>query len=279
MTTVRLGLIGDNIAASRAPLLHRLAGGLAGLDVTYDLLIPARLGLSFDAVLARCEREGYRGLNITYPYKEQVVPRLTVGDPDIRAIGACNTVLFGSGEARGDNTDFTGFVDAFRHSFGTAAPGVVAMAGAGGVGKAIAFGLARLGASELRLYDRDAEKAEALAASLAGSAMKVVVGPSMEEAAGAADGLVNATPFGMEGIGGTAIPAPLVAGRRWAFDAVYTPVETPFVADARAAGLAVMSGYELFFFQGVNAFRIFTGHEPDQQRLRAALLSAGPAGG
>src|SRR5690606_31618021 len=132
-------------------------------------------------------------------------------------------------------------------------------------GRAIGFALAALGAVELRLFDGDAAKAEVLARTLGAvtPVMRVAVAASIAEAASGADGLVNGTPLGMVGHPGTAIPKPLTAGRRWAFDAVYTPVETEFLQDARAAGLEIMSGYELFFHQGIDAFRIFTGREVD----------------
>ena len=274
MTRLKLGLIGANIQASRAPALHRIAGRLAELDVTYDLLIPAELGLDLDGTLARARAEGYRGLNITYPFKETAACRVRVEDPAIRRLGAVNTVLFDAEEPKGFNTDYTGFMAAFRAAFGSAEPGVVAMAGAGGVGRAIGFALAGLGAVELRLYDRERAKSEALAAALGGAFpdMTARVCSSIEDAARGADGLVNGTPLGMVGLGGTAIPRAVIGGQRWAFDAVYTPVDTAFLEDARAAGIAIMSGYELFFHQGVDAFRIFTGRDVDQTALRRRLL-------
>lgn len=270
---VRLGLIGDNISRSKSPLLHRLAGQLCGLDVRYEPLIPADMGLDFDAVFARCADGGFRGINITYPYKETVFSRLHVDDPRVQAIRACNTVLFVDGGPTGLNTDYTGFVAAFRTNLPQAKPGIVAMAGAGGVGKAVAFGLADLGATELRLYDKDTTRAQTLAQALhpAVPDMKVVVAATIEDACDGADGLVNCTPLGMNGIPGTAMPAPLMRGCSWAFDAVYTPVDTQFLTDARANGLATISGYELFFFQGVDAFHAFTGETVDTSALRAAL--------
>lgn len=74
MPDLKLGLIGDNISCSKAPLLHQLAGKLTGLDVRYDRLVPKDLGRDFDGVFEDCIREGYRGINVTYPYKERVVP-------------------------------------------------------------------------------------------------------------------------------------------------------------------------------------------------------------
>jgi len=272
MRQVRLGLIGDKIARSRSSELHRLAGALCGLDVTYDLLIPPERGESFRQIFDHCRHGGYRGLNITYPYKEAVVPLLAPLGPDLAPLGACNTVTFGEGAPQGANTDCSGFASAFRNAFPGTPPGIVAMAGTGGVGKAIAFALAALGARELRLCDTDRAKAEALAAALApvAGAMAIVTAPDMLAAADGADGLINATPLGMDGIG-NAMPDAVLAGRRWAFDAVYTPEDTPFVIAARARGLAILSGFDLFLFQGVDAFRIFTGHDVDVGELRRLL--------
>ena len=79
--TVRLGLIGDNIARSQAPRLHELAGRLTGLRVRYDRLTPRVLDMDVEAVFADARAAGYRGLNITYPYKERVVPLPTSSGP------------------------------------------------------------------------------------------------------------------------------------------------------------------------------------------------------
>ena len=272
---IRLGLIGDNIGASKAPLLHELAGGLCGLSVAYDLLQPADLGCAFEDVLQRCQNSGYRGLNITYPYKERVVRHLEVDDRVVRAIGACNTVLFDGARLRGYNTDYTGFVTAYRNGFGEAPPGCVALAGAGGVGRAIGFALAQLGASELRLFDLEQWKSIALANAIHSvhGATRIEVAGTIEQATKGADALVNGTPVGMVGIGGYPFPPGLISDQRWAFDAVYTPVDTPFTLAARAAGLSTMSGYELFLYQGIDAFRHFTARDIGELPLREALKS------
>ena len=275
MAVIRLGLIGDNIARSHSPRLHVEAGRLCGLDVTYERLIPRDLGLSFDEVFRRCAEEGYRGINITYPYKEQVVAQLAVPDARIRAIGACNTVLFGPGRPEGHNTDHSGFISAFRAGFGAASPGRVAMIGAGGVGKAIAFALSTLGAGDLRIFDRDTARAAALACALqdGGILPGARHAETAEEAAEGADGFLNCTPVGMVGNPGSPIDTGLMRGASWAFDAVYTPIDTDFLRGAEAAGATIVSGYELFFHQGIDAFRHFTGAEVDPRALRTALAA------
>src|SRR6478736_2278072 len=81
VTPIRLGLIGGNIAASQSPSLHRIAGRLCGLDVSYELLTPSSLGKSFDEVFEDCARGGYRGVNVTYPFKEEATRRVAIADP------------------------------------------------------------------------------------------------------------------------------------------------------------------------------------------------------
>lgn len=271
--TIKLGLIGDNISRSKSPRLHRTAGQLAGLDVTYDRLIPKDMGLSFDDVFEQAQSGGFRGINVTYPYKELVTSKVTVADPLVRAIGAVNTVVFDDDGPKGFNTDYTGFMHAYRAVRGAQNPGIVCLIGTGGVGKAVAFGLVALKAQTIRCVDLDPAKADALADALRalGSDTTVETSTDANQAAKGADGLINCTPLGMVGIGGTALPAEAMQGASWAFDAVYTPVDTQFLQDAVQASLTVISGYELFFGQGLDAWKIFTGVEIDPSDLRNAI--------
>lgn len=272
---IRLGLIGDNIAASRSPRLHELAGLQNARVVQYDRLVPQDLGQSWDAIFDGLAAKGYRGTNITYPYKEKVVPRLVIEDPLVRAIGACNTAIFDQGRALGHNTDYSGFVAAYRRLRGDTPTGPVLMIGTGGVGRAVAFGLVALGTPEIRLVDMDPAKARALADDLRAAApgLRVIVGEDAATAAQGAEGLINCTPVGMVGKPGTPLPAAAMASGTWAFDAVYTPVDTQFLSDAAARGLQILSGWELFFYQGVHAWTLFTGLPLDEPRLRADLLA------
>ncbi|SMX43130.1 shikimate dehydrogenase family protein [Actibacterium lipolyticum] len=275
-TKLRLGLIGDNIARSRSPLLHRLAGDQNGVAVTYDPLVPKVLGETFEQVFARCQNGGYRGINVTYPYKEHVVPSLRIDDPLVRAIGAANTVVFEEDGPVGYNTDYSGFVAAYKSVRQDADTGPVLMIGTGGVGRAVAFGLVALGTKDLRLVDRDMAKAEVLAEALrlAAPDMQVTTYDDPTRAAEGAAGLINCTPVGMVGYEGTPLPRAAMAGAEWAFDAVYTPVETQFLQDAFSEDLSIISGWNLFFFQGVHAWHFFTGLPLNEAQLRDDLLQS-----
>lgn len=272
---LHLGLIGDNILRSRAPLLHRIVGEQNGLRVRYDRLIPKEMGEDFDSVFGSCAGQGYRGVNVTLPYKERVAKKVRIDDPMVAAIGAVNTVIFEPDGPRGLNTDYTGFIAAYRNVRRDKAPGKCCLIGTGGVGRALAFGLLALDASELRLVDQDRNKAEALAADLAKMAGDTEITVETDAQAGTkgASGLLNGTPLGMDGYGGTPLRFEAMAGAEWAFDAVYTPVDTQFLSDAAQNGLEVISGYELFFYQGVHAWAHFSDGKPlDEEALRIALL-------
>jgi shikimate dehydrogenase len=259
---MKLGLIGKAIQRSTMPLLQRLAGERTGHPVDYALLDiadgdPAR----FDAAFRACADGGFRGVNVTHPFKELAASRVSIEDPRVRAIGAVNTVIFEAGGARGRNTDYTGFLRAWRWRFGDRPTGKVAIIGAGGVGRAIAFALSALGAPEIRLCDVDGDKADALAAALcvASPATAIAVYTGAEAAVAGADGIVNATPIGMHYMPGCPADAAALGGQRWAFDAVYTPEDTELLKAARVKGLADFSGFGLFLGQGADAFEIFTG--------------------
>jgi len=271
---IQLGLIGAGISKSSAPRLHAFLGRMYGVPVDYRRIDSDQIaGFDFAETLAGCAAQGYRGVNVTHPYKEQARKRVTVPDPSVARIGAVNTVIFEAGGWQGFNTDFSGFSGAFRRRFGDVPPGVSLIAGAGGVGKAMAFSLARLGASEIWLHDIDGARADGLKATLVEAGIKAVVVGENELAAAMreADGLLNGTPLGMFQHPGNPFPAEAIGGQRWAFDAVYTPLETEFLKRAKARSLEILSGYDLFLFQGFDAFTIFTGVAVDAEAVMKAF--------
>lgn len=260
--TLKLGLIGTSIQKSRMSMLQRLAGERTGQAVTYDLFDLERNDpVLFEQTFERCKADGFHGINVTHPFKELAAARVRIDDPLVRAIGAVNTVIFDDGVPRGFNTDYTGFLHAWRGRFGEGAPGAVAVIGTGGVGRAIVFGLAALDAPEIRLFDVDAMKAQSLADAVrsVNPGSNIVIAESCETAAAGADGLVNATPVGMHHHLGCPVPEACLKGQRWVFDAIYTPMETELLHQAAARGIDTLSGFKLFIGQGMDGFEIFTG--------------------
>jgi shikimate dehydrogenase len=158
----------------------------------------------------------------------------------------------------GYNTDTTGFARAAAGLVAGLGQGCVALIGAGGAGKAIAFALANLGIAELRIFDTDRAKADRLALLLRPRVGALVV-DSVEDAVRGAIGLVNATPVGMLPSRASPVPEALLHRGLWVADAVYFPLWTPLLIAARAKGARVMTGRELAIYQAADAFELFTG--------------------
>ncbi|PAU74901.1 shikimate dehydrogenase family protein [Halomonas salipaludis] len=273
---MKLGLIGKAIMNSSSPDLHVRLGQLTGIPASYDLFDANEQPIdSLASQVDEVRAAGYRGVNVTFPWKEEAVRLATRPTEGARMIGAANTLVFDAGEIVAENTDFTGFISGYRATLGERAPGRVLLLGTGGVGKAAAFALGKLGASEVILMDLDAAKSRQLADELAAQGFNASIIGRDELAATVprCDGLVNCTPIGHEKSPGCPLPKALVAAHHWIFDAVYVPAVTEFVAAAQAAGASVMSGVSLFVFQGVDAFKLFCEDEAKRAAADAQALT------
>lgn len=264
------GLIGAPIAHSASPAMHERAAEALGLRGHYQLIEVA--GADADGLRMMFEgvrRLGFAGVNVTYPYKEAVVPLLDELAPGAAAMGAVNTVVASGGRLTGHNTDTTGFARAVAPLLAPAG-NRVAVIGAGGVGKAVAFALASLGVTDIRIFDSEPGRAEKLVSLLAvqGGAR---VAMSVEDALNSATGLVNGTPVGMLPNRGMPLPAALLHEKLWVADAVYSPLITPLLAAAQAKGARIMTGRELAIYQAADAFELFTGLAPSTDVMGEAF--------
>ena len=268
---VLLGLIGSPIAHSAAPWMHEAAARAAGFELHYHLIEVAGAGRDdLAAMLDGVRRLGFSGINVTYPYKEAVVPLLDALSPEAAAMGAVNTVVARDGVLTGHNTDATGFATAYRALRRDDGDAPVAIVGTGGVGKAIGFALAGCGVSHLRLFDSDRAKAQVLATQL-GDRARVEIAASVEDAVSDAAGIVNGTPIGMLPNRDSPVPADLIRKSQWVADAVYHPLWTPLLKAAQKAGAMVMTGRELSINQAVDGFALFTGVQPPAGAIAGAF--------
>ena len=266
-----LGLIGSPIRSSAAPAMHEAAAAALGLSAHYRLIdVAGADATTLRAMLEGVRLLGFSGVNVTFPYKEAVIPLLDALSPGAAAIGTANTVVVRDSRLTGHNTDSTGFARAFKAVLGEPGEAPVALIGAGGVGRAIGFAMAETGARALRIVDADAGKAHALADRLQGR-LEVSVCRDVAVALDGAGGLINGTPIGMLPNRDSPVPAHLLHAGLWVADAVYTPLWTPLLQAARACGARVMTGRELCIYQAVDAFRLFTGYEPSRERIGAAF--------
>jgi len=262
---MKLALLGSNIQRSRMPRLQEYLGKQAGIPVQYDLIDGKGIA-GFNPVdeVQKAITAGYSGLNVTHPYKQQVRSLVNkTASPEQASIGSLNTLVFTEGEIFGANTDYTGFIRAYRQVRGNTPPGRVLLCGAGGVGRAIAFGLATLDCREIQIFDIDSARAEDLSNSLQqqGARVSTLQKDDIQEASLCSNGLVNCTAMGMHDHPGTSIDLSFINNQDWAMDAVYTPLHTSFLNYCRESGLQCLSGFDLWFFQGLDAFRTFTGHD------------------
>ncbi|WP_035980711.1 shikimate dehydrogenase [Bradyrhizobium sp. STM 3843] len=268
---VLTGLIGAPIKHSASPAMHEEAASALGLRCHYQLIEVAgadreRLRGLLDGV----RQMGFAGVNVTFPYKEAVVELLDELAPEAKAIGAVNTVVVREGRLVGHNTDTTGFARAVAPLVTASGRGPVALVGAGGVGKAIAFALASHGVSELRIMDSDLVKANALAALLCDHP-GVSVADNVDAALRGAVGLVNGTPVGMLPNRDSPVPETLLHAGLWVADAVYSPLWTPLLSAAKTKGAQVMSGRDLAIYQAADAFQLFTGMAPSADAMARAF--------
>jgi quinate/shikimate dehydrogenase (NAD+) len=265
------GLIGAPISQSASPAMHERAADALGIRCHYQLIEVAgadQAGLR--ALLDGVRNFGFAGVNVTFPYKEAVVPLLDELSDGARAIGAVNTVVVRQGKLIGYNTDTTGFERAAGNLVTASHRGPVALIGAGGVGKAIAFALANLGVAELAIFDSDRAKVVQLAAQLHGR-LPVRIAESVADALQRAVGAINGTPVGMLPDRGSPISAALLHRDLWVADAVYSPLWTPLLLAAKAVGCEIMTGRELAIHQAADAFELFTGLKPSTAEMGNAF--------
>lgn len=266
-----LGLIGAPIKSSASPAMHEAAGAALGIRCHYQLIeIAGADRAELDRLLYGVRRLGFSGVNVTFPYKEAVIGLVDDLSPGARAVGAVNTIVVRAGRLVGHNTDASGFRRAVRPLIDSSGRGPVALLGAGGVGKAIAFALAELTVADIRVFDADAAKVGALAA-LVGARTQVTPCASVAQALTGAVGLINGTPVGMAPNRDTPAPAELLHAGLFVADAVYSPLWTPLLQSAKAVGARTMTGRDLAVYQAADAFELFTGASPSTDVMGAAF--------
>src|SRR6516225_2841985 len=259
-----VGLLGANIQGSISPALFAAAFAAAGIDGYYHLLDAdglreRRLPLLLGAIKAA----GFAGANVTFPFKQEILPLLDAIDASAAEVGAVNTVAIApDGRTTGYNFDRAGWRNSFAATFGA--------------GRAVAFALLDLGVGTLILHDLDRARAAALAADLAehSGAARCRIADDLVRDIAAADGVVNATQVGMRGFPGNPVPMDALKSAHWAADVIYTPLQTEFLKAAAAKGARTLNGSGMCVHQAVEAFQQLTGVAPDLAGLQRAFSTA-----
>jgi 3-dehydroquinate dehydratase/shikimate dehydrogenase len=274
--TAVFGVVADPVGHSLSPQIHNAAFGEVGINAVY---VPFRV--PFDVLGQFVEdvpRMGIRGLSVTIPHKEAIAKFLTKVDPAVKGIGAVNTVLFKDGEVLGYNTDYKAAMDCIEGPLG--GPSLpnqpsplkdkrVLVLGAGGVARAVMYGLQRRGA-KTTIASRTKSRAQFLADQFGGRCVEW-------QARHVADTeiIVNCTPVGMHpNVDETPFNKSHLKPAMIVFDTVYNPESTLLLKEARSHGCRIVTGVEMFIRQAALQFLLFTGQEAPEELMRETLKRA-----
>ncbi|WFN33602.1 shikimate dehydrogenase [Methanogenium sp. S4BF] len=250
-------VIGSPCLHSRSPELFTALFAACGVDGVYTRIDWPDLG----AIMAAVRAAGVKGLSVTIPFKSDVMQYCDEITADACAIGAVNTMVRCGDGWTGANTDWTGI----RQPLAGTPPGDAVVFGAGGAARAAVYALQDLGMA-VTVLNRSPDRARSIARSF-GCEYGAHDAYNPERT----DVIVNATPVGMEGRGGSLLAAGDLRAHHTVFDLVYTPPETLLLRNARAVGCRCIRGTEMFVYQAQEQMRLFTGIGADADMIREIL--------
>lgn len=272
----RYAVMGNPIAHSKSPQIHRLFAEQTGQALSYDkLLVPLD---GFEAAVDAFQAGGGKGLNVTVPFKEQAWALADGRSERAEAAGAVNTLLFDpQGRRFGDNTDGIGLVRDLRDNHGTLLSGRrILIVGAGGAVRGLLPALRRERPERIVIANRTLSRAQALAAAF--SDLPIAAAEFADLAGERFDVVINGTSAGLDGEI-PPLPATAAAGAV-CYDMLYGDAPTPFLRWAAAQGAAqAIDGLGMLVEQAAEAFLLWRGVRPDTAPVIAALRGPRPGGG
>ena len=266
--------MGWPVAHSRSPCLHGYWLKLYGIDSSYVHLPVKPEELA--AALSRLHADGFAGVNLTVPHKEAALALVDEVSPQAKRIGAINTIFVNNGKLTGTNTDAYGFMAALKAGAPAYDPkvGPAVVIGAGGAARAVCFALQDAGCPDIRLVNRTPARAETLARDF-GKPVTAHTWDSRNQSLDAAALVVNCTTMGMTGQAPLDLDLAHLPASAIVNDIVYTPLETPLLAQARARGHVAVDGLGMLLYQAQAGFEGWFGVKPAvTPELRAHVLAA-----
>lgn len=272
--TVILGVIADPVAHSLSPVVHNAVIREQKLNMLY---LPFRVPKEYlEEFLQICPEMGIRGLSVTIPHKEKCLKSINVLDDNVAGIRAANTILFKEINAYGYNTDCTAALASLKNAIEEKHPGQEVfkgrrflIMGAGGVARAIAFGLQRQEANVF-ISARNYKKADALSEALDCKSVDWAARANFDTSV-----LINCTPVGMfPKMDESPFEANWLDKKTIVFDTVYNPEQTLLIKYAREAGCMTVTGVDMFVRQAAEQYKLFTGQEPNTETIRYELKRA-----
>ena len=259
--TLRAAVLGHPIAHSLSPRLHGYWLQQLGINGQYEAIDTPPQDLADR--LTQLQQAGYRGVNLTVPLKEAVLPLLSHLSPQAQRMGAVNTITFHANGLRGENTDAYGFIANVQHEVESLKPYLshAVVLGAGGAARAVLCGLLDAGVQRITLSNRTRHKAEALQA-LDAASIQIIDWEQREAALCDASLLVNTTALGMQGKAALELSLDALPVSALVTDIVYAPLHTPLLQQAQARGNRIVTGLGMLVHQAVPAFEAFFGQRP-----------------
>jgi shikimate dehydrogenase len=262
--TLLYGVVGWPIGHSLSPAMHNVAFAAAGINAVYLAFAARDIG----AVIAGARALGIRGLSVTIPHKEAVIPHLDEIDDLAAKIGAVNTVVNHEGRLVGYNTDALGALTALEEKISLAGKKCV-IVGAGGAARAIGFAL-RERVAAISVANRSPERGRDLATSLGCAFI-----PLEELDRVAVDLLIQTTPVGMTPHRDECpVPESALRAGMAVMDIIYNPLQTRLLAMAKSRGCVTVNGLSMFVHQGAEQFRLWTNLNPPVEAMTRAVLEA-----
>lgn len=270
-----IAILGYPVDHSLSPSMQNLEFERLGLDYVY---VPASTKPeNLETAVKGLVAAGVVGMNVTIPHKQAVMPLLDSISEDAQLVGAVNTIkLSDDGKLEGYNTDIDGWVRDIQEDI-LLERNAVCIVGAGGAARAVAVGALRSGAKRLFLCGRNADTLSALTEYLKDRipgvdiSWRQVDDPDCRAEVASCHIVVNTTPVGMDSTPGLPIPSEWLKESQYYYDTIYNPAETELMQAARQKGCAVKNGLGMLAYQGAVAFEIWTGQEPDVERMKSTL--------
>jgi shikimate dehydrogenase len=258
-------IIGDPVEHSLSPLIHNAGYKALGIDDEYEYIMENVKPEELKDFIQRIRNENIIGVSCTIPHKETVIPYLDEIEQTAKVIGAVNTIVNENGVLKGHNTDWIGAVEPLVKICDLKGSSA-AVIGAGGAGKAFVYGLTNAGC-KVTIYNRTLEKAKPIAVQF-GCELKSL---DDQNEIKNADIICNTTSLGMD-TNESPIDKTSLHEKQVVFDAVYSPLETRLLKDAKEKGAKTIQGTEMLLHQALAQFELFTGQKAPEEAMRQALM-------
>ena len=258
------GIIGYPLSHSLSPVMHNRAFEELGINAIY-LYFPCR---QVEGVVAGMKSLSIKGLSVTIPHKERICEHVDELDPMAKSIGAINTLVNTGEKVIGYNTDAYGALRALKNRVAELKEKEVLIIGAGGAARAIGFALKEEGA-KISITNRTEKKGISLANELNARFYP------LSNIKGVFDIVVQTTPLGMypEIEKMPPVSDSIFTKRPVVMDIIYNPMETAFLKVAKKRGCKVISGVDMFVYQGAKQFELWTGREAPIDIMRETVIS------